>query len=73
VPLTSDRCIEPLEIATTALFGFQSETVLATAIGVLVEVPVMLSVMRIVLPPRRVVSKADAHKRRTSKGAWMTD
>jgi arsenite transporter len=41
-----------LEIAATALFGFQSETVLATAIGVLVEVPVMLSVIRIVLPPR---------------------
>jgi ACR3 family arsenite transporter len=41
-----------LEIAATALFGFQSETVLATAIGVPVEVPVMLSVMRIVLPPR---------------------
>ena len=31
-----------------ALFGFQSGAALATVVGVLVEVPVMLSVVRIV-------------------------
>ena len=31
-----------------ALFGFQSGAALATVVGVLIEVPVMLSVVRIV-------------------------
>jgi ACR3 family arsenite transporter len=35
-----------------ALFGFQSGAALATVVGVLVEVPVMLSVVRIVLRTR---------------------
>jgi ACR3 family arsenite transporter len=35
-----------------ALFGFQSSAALATVVGVLVEVPVMLSVVRIVLRTR---------------------
>jgi ACR3 family arsenite transporter len=35
-----------------ALFGFQSGAALPTVVGVLVEVPVMLSVMRIVLRTR---------------------
>jgi len=35
--------------AAIALFGFQSGAALATVVGVLVEVPVMLSVVRIVL------------------------
>ena len=35
------------------LFGFQSGAALATVVGVLVEVPVMLSVVRIVLKSRR--------------------
>jgi len=34
--------------AAIALFGFQSGAALATVVGVLVEVPVMLSVVRIV-------------------------
>ena len=34
------------------LFGFQSGAALATVVGVLVEVPVMLSVVRIVLRTR---------------------
>jgi ACR3 family arsenite transporter len=34
------------------LFGFQSGAALATVVGVLVEVPVMLSVVRIVLKTR---------------------
>jgi ACR3 family arsenite transporter len=38
--------------AAIALFGFQSGAALATVVGVLVEVPVMLSVVRIVLKSR---------------------
>jgi len=38
--------------AAFALFGFQSGAALATVVGVLVEVPVMLSVVRIVLRSR---------------------
>ena len=38
--------------AAIALFGFQSGATLATVVGVLVEVPVMLSVVRIVLRTR---------------------
>src|SRR5438309_5071465 len=38
--------------AAIALFGFQSGSALATVVGVLVEVPVMLSVVRIVLRTR---------------------
>jgi arsenite transporter len=38
--------------AAIALFGFQSGAALATVVGVLVEVPVMLSVVRIVLRTR---------------------
>jgi ACR3 family arsenite transporter len=38
--------------AAIALFGFQSGAALATVVGVLVEVPVMLSVVRLVLRPR---------------------
>jgi ACR3 family arsenite transporter len=36
--------------AAIALFDFHSGAALATVVGVLVEVPVMLSVVRIVLP-----------------------
>ena len=39
--------------AAIALFGFQSGAALATVVGVLVEVPVMLSVVRIVLRTQR--------------------
>jgi hypothetical protein len=35
-----------------ALFGFRLDAALATVVGVLVEVPVMLSVVRIVLRTR---------------------
>ena len=38
--------------AAIALFGFQSGAALATVVGVLVEVPVMLSVVHIVLGTR---------------------
>ena len=38
--------------AAIALFGFQSGAALATVVGVLVEVPVMLSVVQIVLRTR---------------------
>jgi ACR3 family arsenite transporter len=39
--------------AAIALFGFQSGAALATVVGVLVEVPVMLSVVRFVMRSRR--------------------
>lgn len=39
--------------AAIALFGFQSGAALATVVGVLVEVPVMLSVVRLVMRSRR--------------------
>jgi len=39
--------------AAIALFGFQSGAALATVVGVLVEVPVMLSVVHLVLRSRR--------------------
>ena len=38
--------------AAIALFGFQSGAALATVVGVLVEVPVMLSVVALVLRTR---------------------
>ena len=42
-----------LAVATAiVLFGFQSGAALSTVVGVLVEVPVMLSVVRIVLRTR---------------------
>ena len=41
--------------AAIALFGFQSGAALATVVGVLVEVPVMLSVVHIVLEEPRLV------------------
>jgi len=39
--------------AAPSLFGFKSGAALATVVGVLIEVPVMLSVVRIVNGPRR--------------------
>src|SRR6185295_5437382 len=45
--------------AAIALFGFQSGAALATVVGVLVEVPVMLSVVRIVLRTRGWYVRAD--------------
>ncbi len=44
--------------AAIALFGFQSGAALATVVGVLVEVPVMLSVVRIVLRTREWYRRA---------------
>ena len=44
--------------AAIALFGFQSGAALATVVGVLVEVPVMLSVVRIVLRTRSWYDRA---------------
>ena len=39
--------------AAISLFGLQSDAALATVVGVLIEVPVTLSVVRIVLATRR--------------------
>jgi ACR3 family arsenite transporter len=44
--------------AAIALFGFQSGAALATVVGVLVEVPVMLSVVRLVLRSRTWYERA---------------
>jgi arsenite transporter len=44
--------------AAIALFGFQSGAALATVVGVLVEVPVMLSVVRVVLSSRSWYERA---------------
>jgi len=44
--------------AAISLFGFQSGAALATVVGVLVEVPVMLSVVRIVLATRAWYGRA---------------
>ena len=42
-----------LAVATAiALFGFQSGAALATVVGMLIEVPVMLSVVHIVMATR---------------------
>jgi ACR3 family arsenite transporter len=44
--------------AAIALFGFRSGAALATVVGVLVEVPVMLSVVRLALRSRRWYERA---------------
>ena len=44
-----------------ALFGFQSGAALATVVGVLVEVPVMLSVVHIVRRSRGWYDNGSAH------------
>jgi ACR3 family arsenite transporter len=49
-----------LAVATTiGLFGFQSGAALATVVGVLVEVPVMLSVVRITLATKGWYERAN--------------
>ena len=56
LPISADRRVKLLPSLLLppqiALFGFQSGAALATVVGVLVEVPVMLSVVRIVLRSR---------------------
>jgi arsenite transporter len=47
--------------AAIALFGFQSRAALATVVGVLVEVPVMLSVVHIVLRTRGWYQRGARH------------
>ena len=48
-PVGASNFFDLAVAAAIALFGFQSDASLATVVGVLVEVPVMLSVVRIVL------------------------
>ena len=48
--------------AAIALFGFQSGAALATVVGVLVEVPVMLSVVHIVRRSRGWYERRDSHR-----------
>lgn len=51
VPVGADRRVQLFELAVAAaisLFGFHSGAALATVVGVLIEVPVMLLVVRVV-------------------------
>ena len=45
--------------AAISLFGFESDAALATVVGVLIEVPVMLFVVRIVNATRRWYERAE--------------
>ena len=49
--------------AAISLFGFQSGAALATVVGVLIEVPVMLSVVKIVTATRGWYERGAAVKR----------
>ena len=53
--------------AAIALFGFQSGAALATVVGVLVEVPVMLSVVQIVLRTRGWYERGEAPAHRLTE------
>ena len=52
--------------AAISLFGFNSGAALATVVGVLIEVPVMLSVVRIVNATRDWYDAGPAVRRRTT-------
>ena len=54
--------------AAISLFGFESGAALATVVGVLIEVPVMLSVVKIVNRTRRWYDAGPAVKRRAATG-----
>ena len=59
-----------LAVATAiALFGFESGAALATVVGVLVEVPVMLSVVRIVNASKNWYENGSAVRRRVARSA----
>ena len=49
---TGNSCRSILGEATFSLFGFESGAAMATVVGVLIEVPVMLLVVRVVNPTR---------------------
>ena len=56
--------------AAISLFGFESGAALATVVGVLVEVPVMLSVVRIVNATRHWYESGAAVQRASRKLEW---
>jgi ACR3 family arsenite transporter len=56
--------------AAISLFGFESGAALATVVGVLVEVPVMLSVVRIVNATREWYESGAAVQRASRKPEW---
>ena len=56
--------------AAISLFGFESGAALATVVGVLVEVPVMLSVVRIVNATRGWYESGAAVQRANAKLEW---
>ena len=55
--------------AAISLFGFNSGAALATVVGVLIEVPVMLSVVKIVNSTRVVRGGRDVRQRVASEKA----
>ncbi len=57
--------------AAISLFGFNSGAALATVVGVLIEVPVMLSVVKIVNATRGWYEAGPAVKRRVRKRASL--
>jgi arsenite transporter len=56
--------------AAISLFGFESGAALATVVGVLVEVPVMLSVVRLVNATRDWYDSGPAVQRASRKLDW---
>ena len=62
-----------LAVATAiALFGFQSGAALSTVVGVLVEVPVMLSVVQIVRRSGAGTNGGRLHETARTVQAWLT-
>jgi ACR3 family arsenite transporter len=59
--------------AAISLFGFSSGAALATVVGVLIEVPVMLSVVRIVNRTRHWYESGSAVRQRTEAGRRPAD
>jgi hypothetical protein len=57
--------------AAISLFGFESGAALATVVGVLIEVPVMLLVVKVVNASKDWYEQPDRHCRRRHRRAWV--
>ena len=68
-PIGASNFFELAVATAIVLFGFQSGAALATVVGVLVEVPVMLSVVRIVNASKRWYESGTAVHRRIARTA----
>ncbi|CAB1368521.1 protein of unknown function [Denitratisoma oestradiolicum] len=51
-----------LAVAATSLFGFESGAAMATVVGVLIEVPVMLPVVKVVNASKDWYERAESRK-----------